>query len=227
MLSRWYKRTDDRGLVILHESLQSVEQEYGSLYTNPAQMVGDMLPVELVVGQFTVPDHVPDEEEIRGALGRLKRNKAPGPSGLSVDVLKQWAEEGGEQWWKVVGLVQWCIDTGEVPQSFKYGALVLIPKAEHGKYRGIALLESLYKLISGLINHRVTNSVQFHDSIHGFRTGRSCSTAILEAKLEMQQARQAGQVYYQVFLDLSKAYDTVDRDRLKKCCRPMVLARDC
>ena len=46
-----------------------MEQEYGSLYTNPAQKVGDMLPVELVVGQFIVPDHVPDEEEIQGALG--------------------------------------------------------------------------------------------------------------------------------------------------------------
>ena len=31
----------------------------------------------------------------------------------------------------------------------------------------------------------------------------------------MQQARQAGKVYYQVFLDLSKAYDTVDRSRLR------------
>lgn len=216
MLSRWYKRSDDRGLAISHESLQSVAHEYGSLYTNPADKVGEMLPVELVAGKFEVPDHVPDEGEIRSALGRLKRNKAPGPSGLSVDVLKQWAEEGGEEWRKIVGLVQWCIATGEVPQSFKFGALVLIPKAEHGKYRGIALLESLYKLISGLINARVTSAVQFHDSVHGFRKGRSCSTAILEAKLEMQRARQEGQVYYQVFLDLSKAYDTVDRDRLRE-----------
>ena len=150
-----------------------------------------MLPLELVAGQFEVPDHVPDEEEIRVALGRLKRHKAPGPSGLSVDVLKDWAEEGGEKWQRVVSLVQWCVETGEGPQSFKYGALVLIPKAEHGKYRGIALLESVYKLISGLINRRVTNSVKYHDSVHGFRTGRSCSTAILEAKLEMQRARRS------------------------------------
>ena len=194
-----------------------VAHEYGSLYTTPGQKVGDMLPVELVRGRFEVPDHVPDEEEIRGALARLKRHKAPGPrSGLSVDVLKDWAEQGGEMWQKVVALVQWCIETGEVPQSFMYGALVLIPKAEEGMYRGIALLESVYKLISGLINHRVTASVQYHDSVHGFRTGRSCSTAIPEAKLvEMQRTRMAGKVYYQVFLDLCKAYDTVDRDRLR------------
>ncbi|MGL4351544.1 MAG: RNA-directed DNA polymerase [Plesiomonas shigelloides] len=215
LLSRWYKRTEDRGLAISHESLKSVEQEFGSLYT-ASESVGEMLPVDLVTGKFVVPDHIPDEEEIRVALGRLKRHKAPGPSGLSVDVLKEWEAEGGEMWRKLVDLVQWCIATGETPQAFKYGALVLIPKAERGKYRGIALLESVYKLISGLINHRVTTAVKFHDAIHGFRGGRSCSTAILEAKLEMQRARQAGKVYYQVFLDLSKAYDTVDRTRLRQ-----------
>ena len=214
LLSRWYKRADHRGLAISHESLRSVEHEYGSLYAS-TQAEGEMLPVELVAGQFQVPDHVPEEAEIRVALGRLKSHKAPGPSGLSVDVLKGWAEEGGAKWQQVVSLVQWCVETGEVPQAFKYGTLVLIPKAEQGKYRGIALLESVYKLISGLINNRVTTSVRYHDSIHGFRAGRSCSTAILEAKLEMQRARRSGQVYYQVFLDLSKAYDTVDRDRLR------------
>ena len=215
MLSHWYKRSDDRGLALSHESLKSVEQEFGSLYARQEQPVGDMLPVDLVHGKFVVPDHIPDAEEIRVAVGRLKSHRAPGPSGLSVDVLKDWAKEDGEKWRKLVDLVQWCIRTGEVPQAFKYGALVLIPKPEQGKYRGIALLESVYKLISGLINHRVSAAVQFHDSIHGFRAGRSCSTAILEAKLEMQRARQAGKVYYQVFLDLSKAYDTVDRDRLR------------
>ena len=183
LLPRWYKRAEPRGLAISHESLQSVEQEFGALYAN-VQAQGEMLPVDLVEGQFRVPDHVPEEEEIRAALGRLKSHKAPGPSGLSVDALKQWAEEGDTRWQQVVSLVQWCLETGDVPQAFKYGTLVLIPKTEQGKYRGIALLESVYKLISGLINHRVTSSVKYHDAVHGFRAGRSCSTAILEAKLE-------------------------------------------
>ncbi|MGL4350103.1 MAG: hypothetical protein ACRCT2_05945, partial [Plesiomonas shigelloides] len=109
LLSRWYKRADEKGLKISHESLKSVEHEYGSLYTR-TQAEGEMLPVELVAGQFQVPDHVPDEAEIRVALGRLRSHKAPGPSGLSVDVLKQWAEESGTNWRQVVSLVQWCIE---------------------------------------------------------------------------------------------------------------------
>ena len=167
MLSNGYKRSADRGLAFLYEALWSVEQEYGSLYAGSAQTVGDMACMDLVCGQFEVPNHIPDEEEILVALGHLKNNKAPGPSGLLlVDVLKIWAQSGGEMWEKVVQLVQWCIESGQVPQSFKCGALVLIPKAEQGKYHGIALLESVYKLISGLINHRVSCAVRYHDSIH-------------------------------------------------------------
>ena len=89
MLSNRYKRSADRGLAILHGALWSVEQEYGSLYASSAQKVGDMLPMDIVLsGQFEVPDHILDEEEIRVA----------GTSGLSVDVLKNWAKSGGEMW---------------------------------------------------------------------------------------------------------------------------------
>lgn len=62
---RWYKRTKDQGLAISHESLRSVEHKFGALYATAAQQVWEMLPVDLVAGRFVVPDHVPDEEEIR------------------------------------------------------------------------------------------------------------------------------------------------------------------
>ena len=44
-----------------------MEQEYDSLYASSAQVVGDMLPMDIVSGQFEVPNHIPDEEEIRVA----------------------------------------------------------------------------------------------------------------------------------------------------------------
>ena len=114
----------------------------------------------------------------------------------------------------MVGLVQHAFRTGETPAAFQAGTLVLIPKNEPGKYRGIALLEALYKLISSIINIRVCTNVKYHDGVHGFREHRSCATAILEVKLEMQLARRQGKVWYQIFLDLSKAYDNLDRERL-------------
>jgi Reverse transcriptase (RNA-dependent DNA polymerase) len=47
--------------------------------------------------------------------------------------------------------------------------------------------------------------------LHGFRPGRGTGTAILEARLRIDYCSQLGKTLSQVFLDLSKAYDTLDR----------------
>jgi len=50
--------------------------------------------------------------------------------------------------------------------------------------------------------------------MHGFRHHRGAGTAILEAKLEMQEATATSRPCFQIFIDLTKAYDSVDRERL-------------
>ncbi len=117
-----------------------------------------------------------------------------------------------ENWEKVLELVRLAF-TGEIPEAFCHGILVLIPKGASGQYRGIALLEIVYKLVSSIINRRLASTVKFHDAVHGFRAGRGTGTAIIEAKLRMQLAQRSTKPYYMVFLDLKKAYDTLDRHR--------------
>ena len=218
LLSRWYKRREGKGTKLSPVAMGLIEQEYGELYAKPPAPTGEMIPLGRVMAQaFHVPDHIPDDYEIRAAAKRMRRGKAPGPTGLSVDHLRFWADsKDTTKWDKVVELVQYMFETGETPSAFKMGTLVLVPKAEIGKYRGIALLECLYKLLSCLVNIRVCKSIRFHDGVHGFRAKRSCSTGILEVKLSMQRARRAGQIYHQIFLDLSKAYDTLDRERMNQ-----------
>jgi Reverse transcriptase (RNA-dependent DNA polymerase) len=55
--------------------------------------------------------------------------------------------------------------------------------------------------------------VAFDDALHGFRSKRGTGTAILEARLHLDHSIQQGRCLYQLFLDLSKAYDTLDRAR--------------
>jgi exonuclease III len=218
ILSRWYKRREAKGLALSHAAMSGVEEEYKKLYTRPPSPCGEMIPL-VAAGRFRIRDEIPDDGEIRVAVRGLRRGKAAGPSGLSVDELKDWEdqeedEETSPEWLQVVALVQHAFETGESPGAFDVGTLVLVPKDEAGKFRGIALLESLYKVISSIVNRRVSRAVVFHDGIHGFTKRRSCATAILETKLAMQLAKREGRMYYQVFLDLSKAYDTLDRERL-------------
>jgi Reverse transcriptase (RNA-dependent DNA polymerase) len=101
-------------------------------------------------------------------------------------------------------LIQYVFHSGELPQRLCYTNLVLIPKSGGG-VRGIGLLEPIWKVISTIIKNRIVDSINFDDSLHGFLPERGTSTAIIEAMIA------SGMAMYQVFLDLSKAYDTVDR----------------
>jgi hypothetical protein len=112
-----------------------------------------------------------------------------------------------------VKLIQECWSTGELPQVMSHQILVLIPKAEQGKFCGIGLLETPWKIIALIINQRLSE-VQYHSALHGFRQGRGTGTCILEAKLAAQAAIKDHELLYQVFLDFSNAYSTMSRERL-------------
>ena len=106
-------------------------------------------------------------------------------------------------WNMIIKIIQKCFEEGEFLDAFKYGVLVLIPKDDKGCVRGIGLLETLHKLMSAIINMRLTKSIQFCEGIHGFRRGRGCYTAIGEAKLKIQETTCNYKTLYQIFLDLT------------------------
>ncbi len=78
---------------------------------------------------------------------------------------------------------------------------------------GIGLLEPVWKLISSVVNRRLTQSITFHDNLHGFLPNRETGTACLEAKLEAQLAFRSGHPLHHIYLDFAKAYDSLDQAR--------------
>ena len=83
-----------------------------------------------------------------------------------------------------------------------------------GGVRGIGLLECIHKLISQIINLHLSKAISFCDEVHGFRKKQGTFTAVGETKLRMQIATCQLEVLYQVCLDLSKAYDSIDRNKI-------------
>ena len=90
--------------------------------------------------------------------------------------------------------------------------MVLIPKGK-GDYRGIGLMEVMWKVVAVILNSRFTSSITFHEVLHGFWAGRGTGTGTLEAKMLQQLAAMREEVLYVIFLDLTKAYDALDRSR--------------
>ena len=74
-------------------------------------------------------------------------------------------------------------------------------------------MEVMWKVVAVILNRRFTSSITFHNVLHGFRAGRGTGTATLEAKLLQQIASMREEVLYVIFLDLTKAYDALDRSR--------------
>ena len=61
-------------------------------------------------------------------------------------------------------------------------ALFLIPKGKKD-YRGIGLVEVMWKVVAAILNRCFTASITYHEVLNGFRAGCGTGTATLEAKL--------------------------------------------
>jgi exonuclease III len=222
ILRHWYR---DRAAQPPKPTLMDAAKtraEYEKLYT-------EQRPSEPAITIHTQPaevnDATPTEDEIKKAVKRMRLGKAPGATAIRTEHLRKWMEEAetdkdsGIQWKKVVDIVQRAFEGQPLPSSFGTGILVLIPKGEPDQFRGIALLEVIYKLVSTIINARLGDAIKFHKAVHGFRRGRGTTTAIAELKLVMRANRQSNKPLFMIFLDLKKAYDTLDRDRTLQIMR--------
>ena len=79
-------------------------------------------------------------------------------------------------------MVQTAFRDVYLAEEATWQAVVLIPKGEKD-YRGIGLVEVMWKVVAAILNRRFTSSIIYHGALHGFRAGRGTGTATLEAKL--------------------------------------------
>ncbi|KAL7551798.1 hypothetical protein ACHAWF_014996, partial [Thalassiosira exigua] len=117
----------------------------------------------------------------------------------------------GNRWQALVKLVQVIWERGEIPRQLLWVIVVLLPKGG-GDYRGIGILEPIWKLLEAIIDRRL-NAIEFHDCLHGYLPQRGTTTAMVEAKLAIQFAQLEQHPFYGIFVDLKKAFDDMDRER--------------
>ena len=129
------------------------------------------------------------------------------------------AHKGVENWTRVVDLIQAAFWEGKLAKEATWQPVVLMPK-EKKDYRGIGIMEVMWKVVASILNRQFTASITYHDVLHGFRAGRGtgistleAGTATLEAKLLKQLAALREEVLYEIFLDMHKAYNALDRSR--------------
>ena len=194
ILRHWYKKFSKRGEKPSKVDLDIHTEKYRSLFT--ADNLTDETPFPIHYSGNPVFDGPPNEEEVRQALFKMRNRKSPGFTNMTVEDIKKWYElshpdlnknpniqpdeDALYKWDKLMILIRKCIIDGDVPEAFTLGILVLIPKNDAGDVRGIGLLDVIHKLISTIINKRLSDAIEFCDSVHGFRKKRGGFTAIGE-----------------------------------------------
>ena len=93
------------------------------------------------------------------------------------------------------------------------------PPETEGGYRGIGLVEVVWKVCAAVVNFRLKRSVILHDVLHGFRAGRGTDIETLEEKFMQQLAGLSHEPLFQVFLEVFKLYDSLYRLRCMEILR--------
>ena len=159
----------------------------------------------------------PTKEEVRKAVARLKSFKAAGPDGIVAEVLKAGGEPVVEWIWRILQKVwnqEQIIDewrTSIIVPLFKKGDAELCDN-----YRGISLLSIPSKVLAKILYRRIEAVVepQLHEAQCGFRRGRGCVDQIFNLKECISMSRQKDKPLFMCFIDLRKAYDSVNRELL-------------
>ena len=113
---------------------------------------------------------------------------------------------------------------GVFPEQMKLAKVIPVhkggTKTDIGNYRPISLLNTLSKIYEKLMHARILNFLEQNESLYenqyGFRPGRSCEHALLNAQNYILDSLNKRQVSLLLLIDFSKAFDMVEHSILLK-----------
>ena len=167
----------------------------------------------------TLNETVLSQDEFEEAFQSLKRNKAPGHDGLDVNIITSVYELIKKPLLKIFNE---SINLGIFPENMKIAKITSIFKSGKKKlltnYRPISVPLCFFKILERIIYNRVynylnDNNLLFHKQC-GFRKGYSANHAIIELINVIYDSFNQNKYTLRVFIDLSKAFDTVDHSIL-------------
>ncbi|GAB0203786.1 mitochondrial enolase superfamily member 1 [Grus japonensis] len=167
-----------------------------------------------------------EEDRVREHLGKLDIHKSMGPDGMHPRVLSELAAVIARPL-SIIFERSWR--TGEVPEDWRKANVTLVFKKgkeeDPGNYRPVSLTsipgKVMEQLILGVISKHVEEEEVIGGGQHGFTKGKSCLTNLIAFYDDMTGWVDEGRAVDVVYLDFSKAFDTVSHNiligKLRKC----------
>ena len=158
-----------------------------------------------------------DQHDVVDAITSLDIKKAFGCDDISPHLIKICAEYVIQP---LTNLFQLSVHTTSIPQQWKVHKIVPIHKKGDrsivSNYRPISLLCSLSRVLESIIYHKVADFIRPLLSSHqyGFLPKRSCLQNLLLSYLFVTEALDHSEAVDAIYLDFSKAFDTIPHSRL-------------
>ena len=162
-----------------------------------------------------------NENDVEKHLASLRIKNSPGVDGISVKLLKKLSPALINP---LTLLINQSLVTGIFPNKLKIAkVLPLFKKYDYAimdNYRPISLLTSISKLFEKVVFTQLydyfRNNDLFYDSQYGFLKNHSTEYAAMELTDKILKDIDDKNISLAVFMDLSKAFDTLDHDILTK-----------
>lgn len=195
------------------------KEHFSTLLNRPSSVSPealDLIPQKPVIDSLDLP---PTLDEVEKAIKQTSSGKAPGMDGIPAEVYKAVGPEALEAFHSIITSI-W--EEEEIPQEFRDATIVSLyknkgSKSDCGNYRGISLLSIAGKILARIILNRLITSISeenLPETQCGFRPGRSTVDMIFAVRQVQEKCKEQNLDLYAVFIDLTKAFDTVNREAL-------------
>ena len=237
---RWLKRTKQvatgiQNLIFRARAIEKARvfnQYFSSTFTKEDLSNVDRLQEELPASKnpTTLEDIHISAEAVLKELKSIDVTKASGPDNIPGRLL--W--EGAICLAKPLSnFFNVSLQTGSLPSDWKRANITPVFKkgSQHtpSNYCPVSLTSTVIKILERIV-HRITRFLnktnELHDYQHGFRTAHSCQIQLLTVVHEWARSLNSAKPSHVIFLDFSKAFDSVPHCWLLlklqslECCCP-------
>ena len=198
----------------LAEKLQQLEQDdipNGSKHSNNRNL-----------SRQTFSFNHTTDREVYELILKLDSSKGPGIDNMDIKSLKSVANIISPH---LSSLFNLSITNGIYPQCFKIAKCVPVFKGSPldpslpVNYRPVSILTAINKTFEQILHRQLTTYLEDHKLLppcqYGYRKKHNTSQAILDFTDCISKALKDNMVTIAIFMDLSKAFDTVDKSILK------------
>ena len=152
-------------------------------------------------------------EIFSGALSKMKKGKATGPSSVNVEMI---VAGGDDIFLAITHLINCIIADNKIPDDWCLSYIISCYKGKgdallRGNYRGLKLLGQVMKVMEHILAAIIRTQVDIDAMQFGFMPGRGTTDAIFIFRQVHEKYLGKHKDLYLAFVDLEKTFDRVPR----------------